>query len=259
MKDAACTPSHLDRGHGVDGVSEVAETIRGAQVGIDPRGVPPDEAACRGDALEEWFAQAATGDMPDEGDLPGRVLLAAVTLPVHDAMERPPRPLRGVLSASGTARPRRVRGRVPAMTAFVSLVVLAVVTAAVTGSLGSSSTSPTPEVVTSARAPIDKLGAIVERSLTATVTRRKGAGQRHRAALHAGRRKSNERRARVERRVLVARHRANIRARVAVHARAVAPAFAGRGASPQARFAPAQASERPTVPRRSSCGPFDLC
>jgi hypothetical protein len=147
-----------------------------------------------------------------------------------------------------------------ALMTFVSLVVLAVVTAAVTGSLGSSSTSaPRPEVVTSARAPIDKLGAIIERSLTVTVARRKRAGQRRRIALQADRRKANERSARVKRRVLVARHRVVRRARAALHARAFAPPSAGRGASSRARVAPAQTRQRRSVPRRSTCGPFDLC
>jgi len=259
MRHAASDPSQLDRGHGVDGVSEAAETIRGAQVGVDASGAAADDAARRGDELEEWFAQAATGDVADAGDSPGRVLLAAATLPVHDAMVCPPRSRRGVLRAPGTARVRRVRGRVLAMTALVPLVVLATVTAAVTASLGSSSISSTAEVVTSARAPIDKLGAILERSLTATVTRRKRAGQRHRAALGTDWRKANERRVRVERRVLAARHRANVRARVAVHARAVAAASPGRGTSPRARVAPAQTGERVSVPRGSTCGPFDLC
>jgi hypothetical protein len=256
MRDAACGPSQLDQGDGMDGVSQTVEMIRGAQVGVDARGVLADDAVCRSHALEEWFANAAAGDVPDEGDSPGRVLLAAATLPVRDGMVCPPRRWRGVRRASGSVR---LRGRGLALTAMVSLLVLAVVTAATTGSLGSSSNSPTPAVVTSARAPIDKLGAIVQRSLTATVTRRKHADQRHRAALQVGQRNSNERRVRVERRVLAPRHRTDGRAPVAVHTRGIGPASAGRGASPRARLAPGQTSERTSVPRRSSCGPFDLC
>jgi hypothetical protein len=241
-------------------VFETAETIKGAQVAADARGRPPDGAACRGGELEEWFAQAAAGDVPDDGESSRRVLLAAATLPVPDAMMSPPRPRRGSLRVPGVARRRRVRGRVLALMAFVSLVVLAVVTVAVTGSLGSSSTSaPRPEVVTSARAPIDKLGDRVERSLTVTVARRKRANQRRRIALQADRRKANERSARVKRRVLVARHRVVRRARAALHARAFAPPSAGRGASSRARVAPAQTRQRRSVPRRSTCGPFDLC
>lgn len=246
----------------MDGVSEAAETIRGAQIATDIGCVPADHEPCRGDGLEEWFAQAAAGAVPDEGDSPGHVLLAAATLPVHGGTLRSSRSRRGSLRVPGAARLRRVRGRVLALAAMVSLVVLVVVTVVVTGSLGSSSTSsPMPEVVTSARAPIDKLGDIVERSLTAMVACQKRAGQRRHTALQAARRKANERRGRVERRVLVAGHRANVRARVAVHARAVAPASAGRGASRRARLAPAQTRQRQrrSVQRRSPCGPFDLC
>jgi hypothetical protein len=115
--------------------------IRGAQVGVDGGGALADDPVCRGHTLEEWFAHAAAGNVPDEGDSPGRVLLAAATLPVRDAMVRPPRLWRGVPRALGAVRLRR-RGL--ALTTMVSLVVLAVVTVAATGSLGSSSNSPTP-------------------------------------------------------------------------------------------------------------------
>jgi hypothetical protein len=146
------------------------------------------------------------------------------------------------------------------LTAFVSLVVLVFVTLAVTRSLDSSSTSsPTPEVVTSAHAPIDKLGDMIERSLTVRVARENRAGQRRRAALQPRQRKANERSARVKRRVDVARHRVVRRARAAVHARVFAPVSAGRGASSRARVAPDQTRQRRSVPRRSTCGPFDLC
>jgi hypothetical protein len=234
MEPQRAVPRTSSEDAGCVSVSEIADTTQGPHIAADAGGVPVDDAACCGDALEEWFARAAGGDVSDEGDSPGRILLAAATLPVHDAMVCPPRVRRGVLRALGTARLRRVRGRVLAMTAFVSLLVVAVVTAAVTGSLGSSSTSsPTPEVVTSARAPIDKLGDRIERSLTVGVARETRARQRRHTALRASRRKANERRPRGKRRVGVARHQANGRGPVSVRVvRAlVPPSAAGRGAS----------------------------
>lgn len=238
----------------------MSETVD-ARVAADAKGVPPDDAACRGGELEEWFAQAAAGDVPDDRESSRRVLLAAATLPVHDAMVRPSRPRRGSLRVPGVARRRHVRGRALALAAFVSLAVLTVVTVAVTRSLGSSSTSsPTPEVVTSARAPIDKLGDRVERSLTVRVGHEKRARHRRRAAaLQARQRKANERSARVKRRVGVARHRIVRRARADVHMRAFEPAYAGHGATSRARVASAQTRQHQSVPRRSTCGPFDLC
>lgn len=241
-------------------MSEPAETIQDAQIAPDASGMLADDAARRGDELEDWFAQAATGEVPDAGDSPGRVLLAAATLPVHDAMVRPSRPRRRLLRASGVTRLWRVRGGVLGMTVFASLTAFAVVTAATTRLPGSSSTSsPMPEIVTTVGTSLNKLGAAVESSLTVTVARQKRAGQRRRAALQADEDKANEWQARVNRRMLVARHRANVRAHAAVPARAFAPTTAGRGASSQARVAPAQMRQRSSVPRRSICGPFDLC
>jgi hypothetical protein len=146
------------------------------------------------------------------------------------------------------------------LTAFVSLVVLAIVTLAVTRSVDSSSTSSrTTEVATSARAPIDKLGDMIERSLTVTVAQEKRPRQRRRAALQPRQRKANERSVRVKRRVDVERHRVVRGARADVHARVFAPASARHGATWRARVAPAQTRQHRSVPRRSTCGPFDLC
>jgi hypothetical protein len=259
MTDAACGPSNLDRSHGVDGVSETVETIRGAQVAADARGGRADGAACGGGELEEWFAQAAAGDVPFEGDTSRRLLLAAATLPVHDATVRPRRPRRGVLRAPCAPRLRHVQGRGLAMMAFVWLVVLAVVTLAATRALDSSTSAPRSEVVTSTGAPIEKLGDMIERSMTVEVAQDKRASQRRRLALQARERKANERSARVKRRVGMARHRFVRRSRVGIHTRVLAPASAARDATSRARVAPAQTSERTSVLRRSSCGPFDLC
>jgi hypothetical protein len=248
-RDDATVPSEAS---GPAGVSEVAETTVQTRIAVAASDSPTDDArGVRGDELEEWFARAATGTTPYEGDPPARRLVGAATLPPQDAVVRS-RP-----ASMRAARDRRVRVRALTLASFA---LLSVVVAVVMWSVGASSTSaPAPEVVTDASVSIHKLGDGVDPEWKVTIMRQKRADARHRAAAQAQRRRTIERRGRVRRRLLAPRQRAATRRRGAARARMFASRLASAASSPGTRRISSQTRRGQVASRRSTCGPFDLC
>jgi hypothetical protein len=235
-------------------VSDVGETTAAAMVATEAGDAPVGGAQFRGDELEEWFARAAAGRASDEDGTRRRELVGAATLPVQDDFVRPPRPRRALMRASGVTRLRRAcaRALVPGMGAVAALLVVVVVV------MWSTTSPSTPAkrstVVTDETRSIDKLGEAVDRSRSFAIARQKGARARRRAVAQAGRHRANERRERAQRRLLATRRRAAARASTTTP-----PLARHAAASPPARSAPSPTRRRQPVPRRPTCGPFDLC
>jgi predicted transcriptional regulator len=196
-------------------------------------GTRVDEMQSRDDEVDEWFARAATGHVSEEGDTPEHERLGAATLPVHDdGLVRPPRPKRVWMRSSAAARRRRA---LP-LAAFTLLIVVIIDMRLVSSQ---TTTVIEPVIATDTSASIDKLSDTVDRRLS-TIARQK----------------RTERQERAKRRRLAARRLAAARA----HARASTRASGKRAtASPPVRRIPSPARRHEATPRRSICGPFDLC
>jgi hypothetical protein len=214
---------------------------------------PRDGAESRGDDVDEWFARAALGRTCDDDEAPSRELLGAATLPLDGAIAGTPRPGRARVEAPGLACLWGTRGRARLLATFGALA-LAVVVVFVIGSVTSRpSTGATPPVVvTDDGASTGAVGDPVDRSLKVTTRRPKRHGAQRPSVAEADRRSANERRHRVQRQLLVQRRRQTARS----------PATTPAPVSDAPASAPARAlasPRRPRQPRRSACGPFDLC
>jgi hypothetical protein len=214
---------------------------------------PPDDAGSRFDEVDEWFARAAAGRTCDDEAAPSRELLGAATLPLDEATAQTPRPKRAPMQAPALARLRGPRGRALLLGTFGALALVVVVVIVMRSVTSRPSTSATlPVVVTDGGASTDTVGDPVNRNLKVTAGRQERHGARRRSTGTANRRRANDRRHRVQRQPLVQRRRKA----------APAPTTTRAPASDAPASEPARAPAfptRPRQPRRSACGPFDLC
>lgn len=231
--------------------SRTTGRCRARSVEASDAGVPAGDWGSGDEEVDEWFVRAAAGGASDAGDTPGRELLGAAALPLHAALVRAPRPRRALMGVSSVTRCWRAPSRTLVLATFALLIVVVVVMGPV---VSPSSTATEPVIVTDASASIHGLGDAVDRRMKVAIARHERAGGRRRAAAQTGRRRANERRQRSKRGLLAAGRRAAARARSTTSAPVSRVAV-----SALARRVPAATRRRPSVPRRSTCGPFDLC
>jgi hypothetical protein len=214
---------------------------------------PPDDAESRFDEVDEWFARAALGRTCDDDTAPNRELLGAAALPLDGATAQTPRSGRPLMRAFGLAHLWGPRGRALLLGTFGALALVVVVVIVMRSVTSRPSTSATPPVVvTEEGASTDTVGDPVNRSLKVRPGREKRHGARRRAVTEADRRRTNERRHRVQRQLVATRRQKAARF----------PTNAPAPASDAPTSAPARPPASPTRPRqphRSPCGPFDLC
>jgi hypothetical protein len=214
---------------------------------------PPDDAESRFDEVDEWFARAALGRTGDDDTAPSRELLGAATLPLDGPTAQTPRSGRPLMRASGLAPLWGPHGRALLLGTFGALALVVVVVVVMRSVTSRPSTSATPPVVvTDEGTSTDTVGDPVDRSLKVTTGREKRHGVRRRAVADADHRRADERRHRVQRQPLVKRRPTTARS----------PTTTPAPVRDAPASAPARALASPTrlrEPRRSACGPFDLC
>ena len=211
--------------------------------------------------LEDWFARAASGRMPDDDDLQVGGPLGAATLTPRDVVrERSRRPVRSLLWRGWAGARPGARAGAPGLVVFAGIVLAVVVAVIVSWWVGSTLTvAPRPAVVTDPNTPTRPVGGAVDRGGVDAASRERSSVPRRRATEQVERRRAIRRRnhagrsRRATRRLPAARRPVVIIARVlrlrAVHG-AAAPSVRARIVRSKT---PHPGSQTPT------CGPFDLC